>query len=365
MRLVGADIERYAIPFRRPLATSRGTLATREGFLLRLISDNGTVGLGEASPAYWLGEDALTATEQDLRLVTDLAAASPTAAMLRAATLDTHAARPLSPAAAHAVDTALLDLISRDRATAVCALLGGDSSAAFDASMLIIDEEPDAAARAAAASVERGFRALKLKVGVRSLSEDVRRIAAVREAIGNGTALRIDANRAWTLAEAERALAAVAQFGIEFVEEPLREGRPDALAALAAESQVSIAVDESVRDAADLHALLAAGVAPVLVLKLARVGGPTRALALARAAEERGLRVVVTDSIETAIGMGATAHLAAALRTPRAAVGFGGAHVLDTGRHGHAPFASPSLVASGPGLGVTRAANDTGARSRA
>ncbi len=365
MRIVAADIEPYAIRFRRALTTARGTLAARRGFRLRLVSDTALVGMGEASPAYWLGEDVLAATERDLRVVTELAAASPTAAVLRAATLDTHTAPPLSQAAAHAVDTALLDLVARDRGTAVCALLGGDASAALAASMLIPDEKPHDAACAAEAAVVKGFHTLKLKVGGRSLSEERRRIAAVREAVGTAPALRIDANRAWTLAEAERTLAAVAQYGIEFVEEPLRAGGPDALAALAAATAVPIAVDESIRSAADLHALLAVGIAPILVLKPARVGGPTRALALARTAEARGLRVVVTDSIETAVGMGAAAHLAAALRTPRAALGLGGAHVLDPERHGHEAFASPSLVAAGPGLGVRQVANTTGARSRA
>ena len=353
LSIARAEVEELRLALLRPLVTSRSRIMTRRGFLLRLVSGDGTEGVGEASPAYWVGEVSIEKTATDLRAIVAVVATRPSAARLRTMLLERRAGRRLSAAAAGALDTALLDLAARARGVAATSLLGGEPTTALHVGALLPGETPDALAHEARAAVSVGFRTLKIKVGSATIAEDVQRVAAVREHAGTGVALRLDANRAWAPREAQRALAAFEPFGIEFVEEPLRGAAPQALAALHSSARVPIAVDESVTDVADLRRFTEAGAAPVVVLKAARLGGPSRVLELAQAAQAQALRVVVTDSIETAVGMSMAVHTAAALPAPPLALGLGGGWFLDA-----LPFPAPLLQAAGPGLDV-RALRET------
>lgn len=346
MRLVGAAVEALHVALRRPLVTARGTVTTRHGFLLRLTSGDGVSGIGEASPAYWLGETDIDTIAGDLSRVVALVAGGTDATRLRAAAV--------GAAAACAVDTALLDLEARTRGTAVTTLLGGDAAAAVPVCALLAGDSVASLGDEAAAAVARGFRTLKLKVGAGATADDVARVDAARRAAGARIALRLDANGAWTPAQARGALAALEPFDIELVEEPLRAPAPHELAALAARTSIPLALDESITDAAALGLAAAAGGVSALVVKPARVGGPRRALTLARAAARLGLRVVVTDSIESAVGTRAALHVAAALAAPRLAVGLGGACQLTDVPD---ELTAPALRACGPGLAVAPVAS--------
>ena len=347
MRIVRAEVEALRTPLRRPLVTSQGTVTTRRGFLLRLIADEGVEGLGEASPAYWIDEGSIEETAADLRAIVARVATHPNATRLRDMLFERGDRHRLSAAAACALDTALLDLTARAGGVAVTSLIGGEPTTPLLASALLAGETPEALAHEARAAVARGFRTPKIKVGSATITEDVQRVAAVRVHAGAAVALRLDANRAWAPEEAQRALAAFEPLGVEFIEEPLRVAEPRALAALQSSTHVPIALDESVTDTAGLRRFTEAGAAPVVVLKAARLGGPRRVLELAQVARANALRVVVTDSIETAIGMSAAVHAGAALPAPRLALGLGGGWLLDA----H-PFPAPLLQAVGPGLDV-------------
>ncbi|MBI3767970.1 MAG: o-succinylbenzoate synthase [Deltaproteobacteria bacterium] len=347
MRIVRAAVEEIRLALPRPLLTSRGAVAMRRGLLLRLTSDAGVEGVGEASPAEWIGETSVALVADDLRRIVALAGERPDAARLHALVLSTGGG--YSPAAMCAVDTALVDLEATRRGIAVCALLGGDPTATLPVRALLAGERVERLRDDAADAVAHGFRVLKLKVGATPLVDDVARVDAVRRLVGPGIALHLDANRAWTFAQARVALAALAPLGIALLEEPLRAPEPDDLAALAASAPIPLALDESIADAAALLRATSAGGVSALIVKAGRVGGPTRALALARVAAQRGLGVIVTDSIESAVGMGAALHIAAALATPVLAVGLGGARHLTDVEHA---LTAPLLRAAGPGLAV-------------
>jgi o-succinylbenzoate synthase len=347
VRIVRATVEEIRLALRRPLMTSRGAVAMRRGLLLRLTSDAGVEGVGEASPAEWIGETSVAQVTDDLRRIVALAGERPDAARLHALVLSTGAA--YSIAAVCAVDTALLDLEATRRGMAVCALLGGDPTVTIPVRALLAGDTVESLRDDAADAVAHGFRVLKIKVGAAPLVDDVARVDAVRRLVGSGIALHLDANRAWTFAQARAAFAALAPLGIALLEEPLRELVPDDLAALAASAPIPLALDESIADAAALIRATSAGGVSALVVKAVRVGGPTRALALARVAAQCGLGVIVTDSIESAVGMGAALHVAAVLATPGLAVGLGGARLLaDIDR----ALTAPLLRAAGPGLAV-------------
>ena len=175
-------------------------------------------------------------------------------------------------------------------------------------------------------AVDNGYTSFKLKVGASPIAADARKVASLRTAIENDLSIRLDANRAWTLKQAETALHAFYPYGIEFLEEPLRSPQPGDMRRLSDATGVALALDESLNGAAALSAFIDHDAVDYLVLKAARLGGPTRCVEIARLAGTVGIKVVVTDLIESAVGMSTAVHLASALSRGETAVGAGARH---------------------------------------
>jgi o-succinylbenzoate synthase len=175
-----------------------------------------------------------------------------------------------------------------------------------------------------------GARTVKVKVADAgsTVAEDAARVGAVRRALGPEGRIRVDANGAWTVDEAEHAIHAFARYDLEYVEQPCAT-----IAELAEIRRrvkymgVPIAADESVRKAADPLAVVAAGAADILVLKAQPLGGIGAATRIAR---EAGLPVVVSSALETSVGISVGAHLAAALGEQEYDAGLGTAALLAT-----------------------------------
>ncbi len=168
-------------------------------------------------------------------------------------------------------------------------------------------------------SVRRGV------TGPNSLRDDAERLGAIRDALGPGGRIRIDANAGWTVPEALLAIPVLddAAGGLEYVEQPCAS--IDELAAVRWRVEVPIAADESIRRADDPMRLALAGAADVAVIKVAPLGGVRRALRIAAAA---GLPVVVSSAVDSAVGLAAGLALAGALPELRHACGLGTATLL-------------------------------------
>jgi O-succinylbenzoate synthase len=179
--------------------------------------------------------------------------------------------------------------------------------------------DPERAQRIVAAS---GCGTAKVKVadGPGSLAADVERVAAVRDALGPGGAVRVDANGRWGVDEAVAAIRALdrAAAGLQYVEQPCAELAE--LAAVRRRVAVRIAADESIRRAADPVAVAVAEAADVAVLKCAPLGGVRRALEVARRC---GLPCVVSSALQTSVGLAAEVALAGALPELEFACGLG------------------------------------------
>ncbi|MGI8576827.1 MAG: o-succinylbenzoate synthase [Nocardioidaceae bacterium] len=155
-----------------------------------------------------------------------------------------------------------------------------------------------------------GCRTAKVKVAERgqTLADDMARVGAVRDALGPRGRLRVDANGAWTVAEAVAAIHRLAEFDLEYVEQPV--AAVDELATVRRRVGVPIAADESIRRAEDPLLVSRTGAADIAVLKVQPLGGVGRCL---RLAEQIGIPVVVSSALETSVGIAAGVALAAAL----------------------------------------------------
>ncbi|HET6257947.1 o-succinylbenzoate synthase [Pseudonocardia sp.] len=153
-----------------------------------------------------------------------------------------------------------------------------------------------------------------------SLPADLERVAAVRDALGPGGSVRVDANARWEIEEAVTAIRALdrAAGGLQYVEQPCRT--IEELAAVRRRVDVPIAADESIRRAEDPLRVAVAGAADIAVLKCAPLGGVRRALAVAEAC---GLPCVVSSALQTSVGLAGELALAGALPDLDLACGFG------------------------------------------
>jgi o-succinylbenzoate synthase len=353
LKITTASITPFCTRLARPLSTAQGRIESREGFVLTLESDSGERGIGEASPAYWLGGEQIGETRRALESIVRCADRDPNG-LRRLIDENSSGAPPLTPAATCALDTALIDLSARMRGVPMASVLGAESIGPVAVSALLVGGTPEELTQEARIAAGQGHTCFKLKVGARAIAADAKNVASLRMAIGKDFSIRLDANRAWTLGEARAALRAFQPYGIEFLEEPLRSPQPGELRRLSDATGVALALDESLSGAAALSAFIAHDRADYLVLKAARLGGPTRCVEIARLAASAGIKVVVTDSIESAVGMSTAVHLASALSRRGTAVGAGGARFFADASMCGVEFPTTSQIfPDGPGLNVS------------
>jgi len=312
VKIVRAGVTPIELALAAPLATAHGTLRVRAGALLSLTADSGRCGWGEALPLPGFGLE--TAAETVAALERIAAGLVGCAADDLDAALD--AALPLAKGARSAqaaADAALYDLTAREAGVPVAALLDPAPRERVALSALIAGNDAATAATDARRTLRRGFRTLKLKLFSRDPARDEERVAAVREAVGAGVKLRLDANGAWTEAVAHEAVARLARFEIELIEQPVDAADVAGLARVRAASPIPVAADEAVRDEDAAAHLLDAGAADVLVLKPAALGGLRAAGHIARRARRAGCDILVTSFLDSSLGIAAAVHLAAAL----------------------------------------------------
>lgn len=158
---------------------------------------------------------------------------------------------------------------------------------------------------------EKGFRTFKVKVGF-GQEEDFKRVSELRKLFPDAT-LRLDANAKWSVEEAESILPKLANFNIEYIEQPVSVDNLTVFGAKLADFGIPIAADESMRSLDDLHRIIESKAASVLILKPMLIGSFANLLKIRSVADAAGLKTVVTTSLEAGIGRRITALLTSAL----------------------------------------------------
>jgi len=155
-----------------------------------------------------------------------------------------------------------------------------------------------------------GCRTAKVKVAERgqAAAADIDRVAAVRDALGPGGRIRVDANGGWDVGTAARMLRELSRYSLEYAEQPC--ATLEELAELRRLIDIPVAADESIRKADDPLRVRAAGAADIVMVKVQPLGGVRSALAVARAC---GLPAVVSSAVDSSVGLAAGVALAAAL----------------------------------------------------
>ena len=305
MQITAFDLIPYALPLTEPVTWGGEPHRQRRGVLVRLTDAEGRVGWGDAAPLPGFSRETLDETRESLVGI---------ASALTGRTLDPLAvttdgefhqaldAAGLPSSARFGLDLALADLAAQTVRRTLPQMLHGDPAVVLPLNGLVMSGDAPAQARALAGA---GYPAVKLKVGRRSVAQDVETARAVRGALPPDAALRLDANRAWSWDQAVAFAEGVAGLALDYVEEPLAE--PAHLPELWHDTALPVAVDESVQEGAEIR-----GWATAAVLKPTLIGGLMATLRRATEAQAVGVRVVLSASFESGVGLRGIAALAAA-----------------------------------------------------
>jgi len=340
VRIASVEVIPYSLPFREAYVTARGRLDRREMVLLRLRSDDGLSGLGEAVPLSLRGGVSLKQVVDELEQFNRIEPIEES---------ELESASSLSAPAHCAIATALLDLRSRRSAAE------GKSSATAEprpvpCNATLVAGDPSAVAEDALRWLEEGFSTFKLKLGT---GDDVGQVRAVREAVGPEATIRIDANASWDVETAKRILAELELLDIELVEQPVSSLAE--LADVASATSIPVAGDESIETCADAEEAIRLGACDVAGLKLSKVGGPEATIEIAEV-----MPCFLSSALDGPVGIAAAAQVAQTLEATAPPESPRFAHGLATQRLFASTIASVQCEIrggmlyppEGPGLGV-------------
>lgn len=299
MRLASFDFYRYKLPFSEPVALKKSLLRYREGVLIRLTAEDGSIGWGETAPLPGFSPETLeTATGQLYEMASSLP--------VQEVPGDWPNHANLAPSARFGLELAAWNLSANSSGKLLPEPINNPSGETLLVNGLLSVSSEELLEEADRMRVA-GYRAVKLKVGGREVEADVRLVREVGEALGDGVSLRLDANRAWGFGEALEFGRGLAGARVEYVEEPLVE--PGRLGELAGLWGLPVALDESLVGMGP-EGLGGHRYARAVVLKPTLLGGISRTLRLAEEAKALGMRVVISSAYESGVGTGALVALA-------------------------------------------------------
>ncbi len=351
MKITSVEAIPVRVPRPRPFKSSLGVQQASENAVVRIHTDEGLVGLGEASSIWDRRGRGESETINGL-LAEALVGQDPTHISAISALMDSLLHRSY-PAKA-GVEMALYDLVGKTLNAPVYTLLGGQVRERVLLSHSLSMGDPEDIVEQATRLVEAGYQTLKCKVG-RDLQADLQILDAIRSEVGDIT-LRVDANMGWASAkEAVRQINELSVFDLELVEQPLHYSDMEGLRFVRANVEVPIMADESVWTPSDAMACIRASAVDVFNVYVAEAGGLGPAAHIFAIAEAARMPCIIGSMPELGIGTAAQAHLAFAMRNIGYASDVNGFvyhsdDIINETLHIEGGYLYPP---SGPGLGVS------------
>lgn len=309
MRIVQIEPMIVEVPLKEPVTGVHGVTSVQKSLLVRVVGDDGVEGWGDVDPTPGYTLESIDDIHADAaRLAPALRGLDAFNVHRALAVMDEVLTGAFEAKAA--IEMALLDLQGRALGIPVHSLLGGRLVDEVQLNAWIGAVPPEKAAREAADWLARGFTSAKIKVsGPGSVGVD--RVAAVRAAVGNKMALRVDFNESLTPGEAVPFIRALVPYDLTLVEQPVPRDRIDALAEIRRQITIPLMADESVTSPASLIEIIKREAADIVKVKAMKQGGLLRTRSMVECAAAAGLRVVIGHGFGLALSTLAEATLAA------------------------------------------------------
>ncbi len=312
MKIVDIRTHKLEVPLAHPLRISLGIVTHAISCLVEVVTDEGIIGYGEGSPGPLITGENLAGTvatvaalrekligqdPRDIEAVNAIASRTVAYAMTAKA----------------AVDIACHDILGKSTGLPLYKIMGG-MSGEIETDMTVGIDEPEKMAALAKKHVEDGFDTIKTKVGT-SFSDDIARVKAIREAVGDAVKIRLDANQAWHAKEAVNLIERLADYDIELVEQPVQRYDFDGLKYVTSHSPVPIMADEACWDSKDALRLVSEHAVDYINIKLMKCGGLYEARKIVQIAEAGGVECMLgCMAEESGIAINAAAALGAGMK---------------------------------------------------
>lgn len=306
LRITGVEVFRLSMALKQVMKIALATPFTADNVLVRLRTDDGVTGWGESSPfSAVMGETQAS----------DLALAKSLAEIVRGRDPFTlpqivdamTGFSPTSPGITAAYEMALWDICGKIAGLPVYRLLGAARDS-FETDQTVYLDTAAVMSGKAAEIAKRGFRNVKVKLG-ETPRADIARVQAIREAVGPGVALRVDANQGWSVSDAILALRGIESLTVQFCEQPVPSWDWAGLKQIRNNVPVPIMADESVHSPHDAITAVRENAVDMINMKLMKTGGILQAVRLAHIAEAANLPCMMGCMNETRVALTAAAHV--------------------------------------------------------
>ncbi len=308
MKIKEIKVDIVKIPFKKPFTMAMWTSKEKIHVIVKMVSDEGVVGLGETVPLVAEFGEPTGGVKEVIE--------NYFAPVLIGVDLynieEIHERMNLAVKfhwfAKSAIDFALYDLMGKTKNIPVYKLLGGLKDSKIPLNWVIGIQEPQDAAKEARYYFEKGYRSFKLKA--REAERAVNTLREVRKAVGDEPKIRVDANQSWSESAAIKVIRNMEKYNPELIEQPLPYWNLEGMAKVKNSTNVPIMIDEGVITIHDALRVVRLGSADIINLKIAKSGGIFYSRKIADIAEATGLECVVGSMLEGWIGTAAGAHIA-------------------------------------------------------
>lgn len=310
MRIEKIELFAIRLPLKVPFIVSYHRYDDMPSVIVKLTTECGHVGYGEAVADEHVTGESLDSTISVIRHVLGpLLIGENPMQMERIHDVMDRAIRDV-PAAKAALDIACHDVVGKKLGLPVYDLLGGRYHDAFPVTHVLSIGKPEAMAAEAREQIEQGYTAVKMKVGV-DVASDVRRVEAVRHAVGPDVPIRVDVNQGWVnAAKTIQAMKQLEPFQIDWVEQPVKADDFEGMVEVKGKISVPLMMDEGVRGVTEMRRLTMMQAAHKVNIKLMKCGGVYPAKKLVHMAEMSGIECQIGSMVESSVASSAGFHVA-------------------------------------------------------
>lgn len=315
MKIERVEIAANKMMLRKPFKIALGVITEVSNLTIKVITDTGDFGIGEATPEPLVTGETLEGCEAALKLLADALTGEDPRQLSRIHSIMNQCMKGNGSAKA-ALDMACYDLLGKSTGLPLYQLLGGQDNQ-VETDMTISIDTPEVMAENAQLFVEQGFTALKIKVGLDE-KDDIERVKQIRAAVGPAIELRIDANQGWRAKQAIKMIEQLQKYDIAFFEQPTPASDIDGLAFIRTQVNQQIMADEAAFVPQDALSLIKKDAVDAVNIKLMKCGGIYPALQINSICEAANIPCMVGCMAgETNISIAAAAHFVAAQKNVR------------------------------------------------
>jgi muconate cycloisomerase len=315
MKITGLELSHISVPFAEPYKLSKtyGTLHNAQAVILKVHTDEGIVGLGEADPMNPFTEETPGSVMMVMRdvIAPHIMGRDPTQMSLIETTLDKAVHGNLL--ARGAINMALYDILGKARQCPVHTFLGG----IYHKNLPLLGAVGSGSAEEDSAKIEalaeQGYRTVMIKMGALPIDEEIQRMISAANRFGEEIAIILDPNQGWQLKQALRFVEGIHSYPPAMIEQPIDRCDIAGLKKIRDRTPFPLSVDESLVSIHDATVLIRERAADVFSIKVSKNGGLSKSLVIAKIAEAFGLKCLMNSMLEFGISQAASLQLGCTL----------------------------------------------------